>query len=186
MSETRKLQTATLAGGCFWCTEAVFKRLKGIEHVTSGYTGGAMDDPSYSLVADGNTGHAEAIQLEYDPEIISYERLLDVFWATHDPTTLNQQGADMGTQYRSVIFYHNDEQKKLAEASKKQLEEEKKYNNPIVTEIVPFSTFYKAEDYHQDYYDTNKNAPYCMVVIDPKIRKLMTNFKEDVKAEYKD
>jgi peptide-methionine (S)-S-oxide reductase len=181
----KNLQTATLAGGCFWCTEAIYKRLKGVASVTSGYTGGTMKDPSYSLVSSGDTGHAEAIQIMFDPKVISYEKLLDVFWATHDPTTLNQQGADIGSQYRSSIFYHNAQQKKTAESSKDALKKAGKYDKPIVTEIVPFTTFYKAESYHQNYYDENRTYPYCSVVIDPKIHKLMKNFKDDVKEEYK-
>ncbi len=176
--------TATLAGGCFWCTEAVFKRVKGVGSVTSGYSGGEMKDPSYSLVSRGDTGHAEAIQITFDPKVISFEKLLDVFFATHDPTTLNRQGADVGTQYRSVIFYHNDEQKKAALSEIEKLEKEKKYNDPIVTEVVSYKNFYPAEDYHKEYYEKNRSAPYCQVIIDPKIQKLLKNFKEEVKEEY--
>lgn len=185
MNNKSKLETATFANGCFWCTEAVFKRIKGIESVISGYTGGTVENPSYEEVSSESTGHAEAIQVTYDPAIISYQTLLDVFFATHDPTTMNRQGNDVGTQYRSEIFYHTDEQKKLAEESKAKLEQSKKYHDPIVTKIEPFTKFYKAEDYHKDYYDSNRSAPYCMVVIDPKIRKLMENFKDEVKEEYK-
>ena len=179
------LQTATFAGGCFWCTEAIFKRLNGVTSVQSGYTGGAMENPSYQDVSNGNTGHAEAIQIHFDPTIISYTSLLDVFWATHDPTTLNQQGADMGTQYRSAIFYHNEEQQQQALESKAKLEKSGMYKDPLVTEITSFTNFYPAEDYHKDYYDTNKNAPYCRLVIDPKIKKLMKTFTNEVKEEYK-
>jgi len=135
------LETATFAGGCFWCTEAIFKRLKGVTSVTPGYTGGQKENPSYEQVSSGTTGHAEAIQIEFDPNIISYEKLLDIFWHTHNPTTLNQQGADVGTQYRSVIFYHNEKQKELAENSKNEMEKSGTYKNPIVTEIYPFTTF---------------------------------------------
>lgn len=174
-------QTATFANGCFWCTEAVFKRLKGIISVLPGYTGGKRENPSYEQVSSGATGHAEAIQVIFDPEIIQYTTLLDVFWATHDPTTPNQQGADVGTQYRSAIFYHDDEQKAAAENSKQHLENTKKYPNPIITEITPFTAFYQAEDYHVDFYDRNKNYPYCKVVIDPKIQKLLKEFKNKLK-----
>lgn len=179
------LKTATFAGGCFWCTEAIFKRIKGVASVTSGYTGGDSENPSYQDVSSGETGHAEGIQITFDPKIISYNKLLDVFWATHDPTTLNQQGADAGTQYRSAIFYHDGEQKKLAETSKKTLEDEQTYDKQIVTEIVPFTQFYPAEDYHKNYYDSNRQYPYCCLVIDPKIQKLMKNFEANVKEEYK-
>jgi len=183
--ESHNLQTATFAGGCFWCTEAVFKRLKGVTTVKSGYTGGEVDNPSYEQVSSGQTGHAEAIQISFDPILISYDKLLDVFFATHDPTTLNQQGNDQGTQYRSAIFYHDDKQKKDAENTIHKLEEEKKFSDPIVTAIAPFEKFYESEDYHKDYYDKNTSAPYCRFVIDPKIQKLMKNFKEEVKEEYK-
>ena len=149
------METATLAGGCFWCTEAIFKRLKGIMTVVCGYAG----------------GDAESVQIQFDPSIISYEKILEVFWATHDPTTLNRQGADIGTQYRSVIFYHSEKQKEIAEKSKQP---------SFVTQIVPFDKFYKAEDYHQNYYDKNKSYPYCQIVINPKIQKLLEEFKEDV------
>lgn len=178
-------ELATFASGCFWCTEAIFKRLKGIISVTSGYAGGNSKDPSYEQVSTGATGHAESLQIEFDPSIIPYHHLLDIFWHTHNPTTLNQQGADRGTQYRSIIFYHSDEQKKIAENSKEELEKSGTYKDPIVTEIVPFTNFYPAEDYHKDYYDTNKSAPYCTFVIDPKIQKLLKEFGNDVKEEYK-
>ena len=156
--------------GCFWCTEAVFQRLKGVKKVISGYSGGKMKNPSYEDVSSGESGHAEVSQIEYDLNEISYEDLLYVFWRIHNPTTMNQQGADVGTQYRSAIFYHDEEQKKLAENSKKQAQ--KLYDNKIVTEILPFKKFYPAENYHQDYYNKNKFYPYCQVVIDPKIKKL--------------
>ncbi len=179
------IEVATFAGGCFWCTEAIFKRLKGVISVTSGYSGGKRDNPSYEQVSTGATGHAEAIQIEFDPSIIPYTKLLEIFWHTHNPTTLNQQGADIGTQYRSVIFYHSDEQKKLAEQSKEELKKSEMYEDPIVTEIAPFTAFYKAEDYHKDYYEKNATAPYCTFVIDPKIQKLLKEFSNDVKEEFK-
>lgn len=180
------METATLANGCFWCTEAIFKRVKGVESVTSGYTGGHMKNPSYYDVTSGETGHAESLEVKFDPNIISYDRILDIFFATHDPTELNRQGNDIGIQYRSAIFYHDDGQKEIAEKKIKQLTDEKRYEDPIVTEIKPFSTFYPAEEFHKDYYDTNRNInAYCRVVIDPKIQKLLTSFKEDVKEEYK-
>ncbi len=180
------METATLANGCFWCTEAVFKRLKGINSVTSGYTGGQRENPNYEQVSSGATGHAECIQVEFDPSIITYETILDVFFATHDPTELNRQGNDVGTQYRSAIFYHNEEQKKIAEEKIKQLTEEKKYEDPIVTQLNTSTTFYPAEDYHKDYYDENRNVNmYCRVVIDPKVKKLLTQFNDKVKEEYK-
>lgn len=167
------LETATFAGGCFWCTEAVFKRLKGVEEVISGYSGGRIDNPTYEEVSSGDTGHAEAIQIKFDPKIISYEQLVEVFFKLHDPTTLNQQGADVGEQYRSMIFFHNEEQQKIAEKIMDKFEKEKIYEDPIVTEITPFTKFYTAEDYHQDYYEQNRNSnPYCRIVIDPKIQKL--------------
>ena len=175
------LDKATLAGGCFWCTEAIFKRLKGIESVTAGYSGGDVKNPTYDEVCGGNTGHAESIQIEFNPKIISYEILLNVFFKLHDPTTINKQGNDTGTQYRSVIFYHDEEQKKTAERVKEQFAKEKVYADPIVTRIEPFKNFYSAEEYHQDYYARNSYQPYCQLVIDPKIQKLMHEFKDKVK-----
>lgn len=175
---------ATFAGGCFWCTEAIFQRLKGVKSVISGYSGGQRENPSYDQVSTGATGHAEAIQITFDPKTISYEKLLEVFWATHNPTTLNQQGADRGTQYRSMIFYHSEEQKNKALASKKRLEGEKKYEEPIVTEITPYKAFYKAEEHHQNYYNDQPYYPYCTVVIDPKVKKLLKEFPKDIKEEY--
>lgn len=178
-------QIATFAGGCFWCTEAIFKRLKGVSRVVPGYSGGTTENPTYAQLHEQETGHAESIQVTFDPTIISYDKLLDVFFGTHDPTTLNRQGADQGTEYRSVIFYHDEKQKEEALAKKKQLEDKKKFADPIVTEIIPYTKFYPAEESHQDYYARNPNAPYCMVVIDPKIQKLKKHFTEDVKEEYK-
>lgn len=179
------MEIATLAAGCFWCTEAVFRRLKGVEEVTSGYAGGAGENPTYEQVSGGNTGHAEAIQIKFDPTVLSYQRILDIFWATHDPTTLNRQGADVGTQYRSIIFYHTPEQKVIADASKNNLARNEAVGRNIVTEIIPFQHFYPAESYHQQYYESNKNSnPYCSLVIDPKIAKLIEKFNSDVKEEY--
>jgi peptide-methionine (S)-S-oxide reductase len=179
---TTCMEIATFAGGCFWCTEAIFKRVKGVTEVKSGYTGGSTDNPSYEQVSEGTTGHAEAIQITFDPKVISYEHLLEIFWATHDPTTLNRQGADTGTQYRSAIFYHTDSQKQQALASK----EKQTNSSHIVTTILPFEKFFDAESYHQNYYDSYKNAnPYCSLVIDPKIEKLITKFNSDIKEEYR-
>lgn len=178
------MEKATLAGGCFWYTEAIFKRLKGVTSVVPGYSGGEKENPSYEEVCSGITGHAEAIQIEFDPTTISYEKILEVFWHLHDPTTLNQQGNDIGAQYRSAIFYHSAKQKEIAQEVKKNIEESGMYKNPIVTEIVPFTNFYKAENYHQNYYDKNKSAPYYQVIIDPKIQKLMKDYKQEVKEEY--
>jgi peptide-methionine (S)-S-oxide reductase len=169
-ASTNKTELATLGGGCFWCMEAVFERLPGVKSVTSGFAGGHAANPTYEQVSTGNTGHAEATQIEFDPAKISYERLLDVFWQAHDPTTLNRQGADEGTQYRSVILYHNDAQKAAAEKSKAAAQ--KNFRHPIVTEIVPFTKFYRAEDHHQKYYDQHANAPYSRAVIAPKLEKL--------------
>ena len=171
------LQIATFGGGCFWCVEAVFKELKGVEKVTSGYAGGSVKNPTYRHVCDGETGHAEVTQIEFDPSVISYETLVEVFFLAHDPTTLNRQGNDVGTQYRSVIFYHSGEQKKIAEAVKSRIEKERVYKNPIVTEISSFTEFYPAEDYHQNYYEENPQQPYCRVVIDPKVTKFRQKFK---------
>ncbi|MEK7517709.1 MAG: peptide-methionine (S)-S-oxide reductase MsrA [Patescibacteria group bacterium] len=172
------METATLGGGCFWCTEAIFKRLKGVTSVISGYAGGNPsadgENPSYENVSSGTTRHLEAIQIEFDPSIISYEKILEVFFATHDPTTPNRQGYDVGPQYRSAIFYHSKKQQKIAERLKKP---------SFVTEILPFSNFYKAEEYHQSFYDKNKSYPYCQIIINPKIQKLSEEFKNDVKKD---
>ena len=165
-----KIELATFGGGCFWCMEAVFERLPGVKSVTSGFAGGRTANPTYEQVCTGATGHAEVTQIEFDPARISYEKLLDVFWQAHNPTTLNQQGADTGTQYRSVILYHDDAQKLAAEKSKAGAQ--KNFKHPIVTEIAPFTKFYRAEGYHQGYYDNNSSAPYCQVVIAPKLEKL--------------
>lgn len=173
--------TATFGSGCFWCTEAVFERIEGVIKVESGYSGGSVENPSYKEVTTGSTGHAEVVQIKYNPEVITYPELLEIFWKTHDPTTLNRQGADVGTQYRSVIFYHNGEQKKLAEEYKKKLDESGAFNDPIVTEITAFDKFYKAEEYHQDYYANNPNQGYCAFVITPKIEKLEEVFEDKLK-----
>ncbi len=178
------IQTATFAAGCFWCTEAIFKRLKGVTSVLSGYSDGTTRYPRYEDVSSGKTGHAEAVQIHFDPQQIPYEKLLEIFWHTHNPTTRNRQGNDVGSQYRSVIFYHNEEQKKQAEKSKKKLEESGKYKDPIVTEITKFENFYPAEEYHKDYYEKNKNVSYCTIVINPKIQKLLKEFGNSIKEEY--
>lgn len=175
------MAVATLGNGCFWCTEAVFDELRGVQSATSGYSGGAVKNPSYKEVCTGRTGHAEALQIIYDPKVVSFEKLLEVFWQTHDPTTLNRQGADVGTQYRSAIFYHNEEQRKIAEDLKKKLDASGAFNSPIVTEITPFANFYPAEDYHQEYYKLNGEAPYCQFVVRPKVEKFRKVFKEDLK-----
>lgn len=177
------IEIATLAGGCFWCTEAIYKRLKGVKSVMPGYAGGNVENPTYEEVCTGNTGHAESIQIEYDPKIILYGKLLDIFWRTHDPTSVNRQGQDTGPQYRSVVFYHNENQKITAEKLKAMFEKEKVYRDPIVTEILPFTNFYPAEDYHNNYFEKNKNNLYCKLVIDPKIKKLLKDFPEEVKTE---
>ncbi|HEX9503194.1 MAG TPA: peptide-methionine (S)-S-oxide reductase MsrA [Patescibacteria group bacterium] len=171
-----KLQTAIFGGGCFWCTEAIFLRLKGVESVDSGYAGGHVTNPTYEQVSMGNTGHAEAIQIEFDPSIVKYADLLNVFMATHDPTTLNRQGNDVGEQYRSAIFYTTDQQRDEANAFIKQLENDGVYDDPIVTEVKPLDKFWPAESYHRRYYDQNQNKPYCQLVISPKIAKLRAKF----------
>jgi peptide-methionine (S)-S-oxide reductase len=176
-----QLETATFAGGCFWCTEAIFNRLKGVTSVMPGYAASQVENPSYEAVCTGRTGAAEAVQITYDPAIISYETLLDIFWHTHDPTTLNRQGNDIGTQYRSAIFYHNERQKEEAEASKEALARSGAYSKPIVTEITPFTNFYPAENYHRDYYERNRSQPYCMFVINPKVQKLLKEYRKELK-----
>jgi len=176
-----ELEQATFGGGCFWCTEAVFLDVKGVNAVESGYAGGTVKNPSYKEVCTGLTGHAEVIRITYDPKLISYEDLLEIFWNTHDPTTLNSQGADEGTQYRSVIFYHKESQKKIAEQYKTQLEASKVYKSRIVTEISPLTNYYPAENYHQNYYELNKNQGYCQFVIRPKVEKFRKQFKKKLK-----
>jgi peptide-methionine (S)-S-oxide reductase len=169
-------QLATLGGGCFWCLEAVYLELQGVEKVASGYSGGSVRNPSYRQVTTGTTGHAEVVQLTYDPDKISFREILEVFFTIHDPTTLNRQGADVGTQYRSAIFYHNEEQRQIAEETIAELDAADIWPNPIVTEVTPLDTFYEAEDYHQDYYRQNSNQPYCHVVISPKVAKFRKKF----------
>ena len=183
MPDSNKYEVATFGEGCFWCTEAVFQRLKGVVKVESGYSGGTVPNPTYEAVCTGKTGHAEVCQITYDPSVVSFTELLYVFFKTHDPTSLNRQGADTGTQYRSVIFYHNDEQKKTAEEIKSELNKEKIWDKPIVTEISPFKKFYKAEDYHQNYYNNNTNQPYCSFVITPKLEKFEKLFKDKLKKD---
>lgn len=175
------LATATFGNGCFWCTEAIFQQLKGVESVLPGYTGGTVKNPSYKEVCTGTTGHAEAIQIKYDPEVISYRELLEIFFYTHDPTTLNRQGNDIGTQYRSAIFYHDAEQKREAEEIIAALTAEAVYEDPIVTEVTAHEVFYLAEDYHQNYYNNNKNQGYCRAVINPKLDKFMKKYGHKTK-----
>ncbi len=181
MEQNTKLEKATFGEGCFWCSQAIFERVKGVESVNAGYSGGTTDDPNYEEVCTGNTGYAEVVQITFNPKVVSYDELLKIFWKTHDPTTLNRQGADVGTQYRSVIFYHNNEQKEKAEHYKKALDKSGAYNNPIVTRIVTFKKFYKAEDYHQDYFAKNSTQGYCSLVIAPKVEKFEEVFKDKLK-----
>ncbi|HPJ79590.1 MAG TPA: peptide-methionine (S)-S-oxide reductase MsrA [Prolixibacteraceae bacterium] len=173
-----KYEKATLGGGCFWCTEAVFKEVKGVVEVQPGYSGGHVKNPAYREVTTGRTGHAEVIQITFDPVVVSFEKLLEYFFATHDPTTLNRQGADVGTQYRSAIFYHSPEQKLAAEKVILQLENERVYDRPVVTEVTPFTAFYMAEDYHKDYFERNGGQPYCRLVVAPKVDKIRKILKE--------
>lgn len=180
-----KLQTATFGAGCFWCVEAVFELLDGVKSVESGYCNGEVPNPTYEQVCTGQTGHAEVIRLTYDPSVISFEELLEVFWTTHDPTTLNRQGADYGTQYRSGVYYHTEEQKQLAEAYKKKLNDEKVFGDPVVTEIVKAAKFYPAEGYHQDYFELNPTKGYCRAVIHPKIDKVHKFFADKLKPGLK-
>ena len=169
-NKTNKTELATIGGGCFWCTEAFFETFEGVKDVRSGYAGGKTPNPTYEQVCSGRTAHAEVIQIEFEPQTISYEQILEIFWETHDPTTKDRQGPDTGTQYRSIILYHNEQQKKIAEQS--MAKAASKFSAPIVTEIVPWTTFYVAEDYHQDYYRKNPNQPYCAYLISPKLKKL--------------
>ena len=178
--QNSNLSTATFGGGCFWCTEAIFQQLKGVESVASGYSGGKVNNPSYRDVCDGTTGHAEALQVQFDPAVISYEKLLQVFFTTHDPTTLNRQGADVGTQYRSVIFYHDEAQRVIAEQVKKAFAPTI-WDDPIVTEITAYSKFYKAEDYHQNYFNDNQEQGYCRIVINPKVQKFRKEYADWLK-----
>ncbi len=183
LTQMNNLEKATFGSGCFWCSEAVFERVKGVTDVVSGYAGGDADNPTYDEVCSGSTGHAEVIQITYDPNVISYDELLKIFWETHDPTTLNRQGNDVGTQYRSIILYHNEEQKQLAEKYKEELDKSGAWDNPIVTEIKPLDKFYPAEDYHQDYYEKNPTQGYCAYVIAPKLEKFEKVFKDKLKKK---
>lgn len=184
MSEN--LETIILAGGCFWCSEAVFRRVKGVAEVTSGYANGKMENPTFEDVSSGETGAAEAVQIKFDPKVVSFQKLLDIFWATHDPTTLNRQGLDVGTQYRSAIYYTNENQKEIAEKSRELQEEREVAGRPIVTEVAPLRNFYTAEQYHQEYFEKNRiTNPYCSLVIAPKIQKLLEKFNSEVKEEYR-
>ena len=183
MSDTKRNEVATLGGGCFWCLEAVYDEMEGVEQVTSGYSGGHVKNPAYREVCSGTTGHAEVVQVTFDPDVVSYRELLEVFFTIHDPTTLNRQGADVGTQYRSAVFYHTDEQKAAAEAVIAELEEAGVWEAPIVTEVVPFERFYPAEDYHRDYFVQNPRQPYCQVVIAPKVAKFRQKYAHRLKQE---
>jgi peptide-methionine (S)-S-oxide reductase len=177
----RRMEVATLAGGCFWCTEAVFRQLKGVERVESGYSGGKLENPTYEQVSTGTTGHAETVQITFDPDVISYKEILEIFFSTHDPTTLNRQGPDVGTQYRSAIFYNSGQQKTIAEQVIKELNEEKIFDAPIVTQKEPFRAFYGAEDYHKEYFKRHPEQPYCRIVIAPKIAKLRELYMSKLK-----
>jgi len=182
MSTERSRELATLGGGCFWCLEAVYKELRGVERVVSGYAGGHVQNPSYAQVCEGTTGHAEVVQITFDPEAVSYRELLGVFFTIHDPTTLNRQGADVGTQYRSAVFYHSPAQREAAEQTIAELTAEGVWDAPVVTEVVPLETFYPAEDYHQDYFEKNPYQPYCRAVVAPKVAKFRKHFLERLKA----
>ena len=181
MDQNTKYEIATFGGGCFWCTEAIFLELEGVIRVESGYSGGHVDNPTYKEVCTGNTGHAEVIQITFDPAKVSFEEVLLVHFTTHDPTTLNRQGSDVGTQYRSVVFYHNETQKAAAEKAKAQVAPELWVGKPITTQIEPFEKFYKAEDYHQNYLEENPNQPYCVYVVNPKVEKFRKAFKDKLK-----
>ncbi len=181
MHSEKRIEIATIGNGCFWCTEAVFKQLNGVLDVKSGYSGGHMENPDYKSVCAGTTGHAECLQIEFDADIISFQDILEVFWKTHDPTTLNRQGGDVGTQYRSIIFYHDDLQKEIATAYKFQLDQSGVYPNPIVTIIEPYDKFFAAEDYHQNYFALNGSNPYCQMVVRPKVEKFQHVFSDKIK-----
>jgi peptide-methionine (S)-S-oxide reductase len=178
---TNKAETAYLGGGCFWCVEAVFKEIKGISSVEPGYAGGSTKNPTYTEVSSGTTGHAEVAKIEFNPEMISFREILEIFFATHNPTTLNRQGSDIGTQYRSIILYQDDDQKEKAEKYIQKITKEMVFDSPIVTEVVPLDIFYQAENYHKDYYDYHKDNPYCRVIISPKIAKLRKKFSDKLK-----
>ncbi len=179
----KRMEVATLGGGCFWCTEAVFRQLKGVEKVEPGYSDGKLENPTYEQVSTGTTGHAEAVQITFDPNAISYKEILEIFFSTHDPTTLNRQGPDVGTQYRSVIFYHNDRQKAIAEQVIKEITEEKIFDAPIATQLEPFRVFYEAEDYHRNYFKRHPEQPYCSLVIAPKLAKLWELYLSKLKLQ---
>ena len=181
-NKSKSLEIATLAGGCFWCTEAAFSIIKGVERVEPGYTGGNVVNPSYEKVSTGTTGHAEAAQIFFDPQIISYKAILEIFFTVHDPTSMNRQGADIGTQYRSAIFYNNPEQKAIAEKLIEELNKEEIWSKPIVTTVEPLKVFYNAETYHKDYYKKHPKEPYCQVIIAPKIAKLQQHFIDKIKV----
>lgn len=183
MSDTRRTETATLGGGCFWCLEAVYELMRGVEKVESGYTGGHVPNPSYEEVCSGTTGHAEVVQVTFDPDVVTFRELLEVFFTIHDPTTLNRQGADVGTQYRSAIFYASPEQKETAEAVIRELEAEEVWDAPIVTEVVPLEAFYPAEPYHREFYRRNPMQPYCVAVVAPKVAKFRRKFTEKLRRE---
>ena len=175
------VEVATLGGGCFWCTEAVFSELKGVEKVVSGFSGGTVESPSYEDVCAGQTGHAEVVQITFDPQVITYRDILHIFFTVHDPTTMNRQGADVGTQYRSAIFYHNEDQKMTAEEVMNEVRRARVWGRPLVTEITPFRAFYRAEDYHQDYFKNNRYQPYCLAVVGPKVAKFRKEYRERLK-----
>ena len=180
--DSQRTEVATLAGGCFWCLEAVYDELRGVLSVESGYSGGSVENPTYRQVVTGTTGHAEVVRVTFDPEVVSFKEILEVFFTIHDPTTLNRQGADVGPQYRSAIFYHDEEQRRVAEEVISELETEGVWDDPIVTEVTPFDTFYVAEDYHQEYFRRNGYQPYCQVVISPKVAKFRKQYLERLKA----
>jgi peptide-methionine (S)-S-oxide reductase len=182
-NKSKNMETAILANGCFWCTEAIFQQLKGVKSITSGYTGGNLKNPTYKEICTGTTGHAEAIEIKFDASVISYQEILEVFFATHDPTTLNRQGYDAGTQYRSAIFYTSENQKNIAITFIEDLTKANVFNNPIVTEVTPLSIFYPAEDYHQNYYNNNKTQGYCVAVINPKLEKFMKQYQSKLKKQ---
>ena len=179
--ENKTMDTATFGAGCFWCVEAVYQNMEGVEKVVSGYSGGFVKNPAYKEVCMGTTGHAEVCQVHYNPQKVTFDELLEVFWQTHDPTTLNRQGNDIGTQYRSAIFYHNGEQKQKAEKYKAELDKSGAFDRPIVTEVIAYTNFYPAEDYHQNYYNQNGSEPYCKFVVKPKVEKFKKVFKDKVK-----
>ena len=182
MTEEKSLELATLGGGCFWCLDPIFKNLKGVVDVEVGYAGGNVPDPSYEMVCTGRTNHAEVVQIKFDPQVITFREILEVFFSTHDPTTPNRQGADKGTQYRSIILYHNENQKDIAEKVISELNDSESFNDKIVTQVVPLERFYKAEPYHQDYYEKNPYAGYCQVVINPKISKFEKKYADRLKT----